>query len=81
MDEGVVRNSLLAVVEELSPTVLLTEGDCDTALTDLGFDSLDQAGFLLRIDEDYGIKIPDEQANQLQSINDYVRHILNQQAK
>jgi acyl carrier protein len=49
--------------------------DDKLSITDQGFDSLDIIDVLLCIDEEFNLKIEDEVASTLISINDYVNYI------
>jgi len=49
----------------------------DTSLTEIGVDSLDMANVLLGIEEKYEIKIPDEDMDQLDSIDAIVAYMGN----
>ncbi len=47
----------------------------DTSLTEAGVDSLDMANILLGIEEKYEVKIPDEDMDQLDSIDAIVKYL------
>ena len=47
----------------------------DGSLKEIGLDSLDMANVLLQIEEKFNIKIPDEDVEQLDSINSIVAYI------
>lgn len=47
----------------------------DLPLTEQGVDSLDMANILLLLEERFEIKIPNEDTNQLQNINDIVSYL------
>jgi len=47
----------------------------DESLADLGLDSLDVVSLLLAIEEKYGLKIPDEDVAQLQTLSNYAAYI------
>jgi acyl carrier protein len=49
--------------------------DDKLSITDQGFDSLDIIDVLLCIEEEFNLKIEDEVASTLISINDYVNYI------
>ena len=48
----------------------------ETSLTkDLEADSLDAVEIIMAIEEEYGIEIPDEEAEAFESINDIVKYV------
>ncbi len=44
-------------------------------IDDLGADSLDIVEFLMALEDQYGIEVPDEDAEGLQTVGDLVRYI------
>lgn len=44
-------------------------------IDDLGADSLDIVEFLMALEDQYGIEVPDEDAEDLQTVGDLVRYI------
>ncbi|MGL4461020.1 MAG: acyl carrier protein [Planctomycetia bacterium] len=44
-------------------------------VNDLGADSLDQVELLMELEEEFDITIPDDQAEQIQTVADVVRYI------
>lgn len=57
----IIANSLKVAVEHISAT---------TTLGDLGADSLDTIAIILAIEDEFGIKIPDESLGKIQTIHD-----------
>ena len=49
--------------------------DCDKPLSEQGVDSLDFSGVLFNLEETLGIEIPDEDIDDLLSINDITTYI------
>ena len=49
----------------------------DVALTEQDVDSLDLANILLLLEERFDVKIPDEDTNQLQTVNGIVEYLNN----
>ena len=47
---------------------------------DLGADSLDTVELVMAFEEEFGMEIPDEEAEQLQTVGDAVKYIQNHQA-
>ena len=44
-------------------------------IEDLGADSLDTVELIMALEEEFGIEVPDEQAEKLQSVGDVVKYI------
>lgn len=53
------------------PEAITTE---TTIVDDLGADSLDLVDLLITIDEDYGVSIPDEEAQGLKTVGDVYKY-------
>ena len=45
---------------------------------DLGADSLDSVELIMALEEEYGIEIPDEDAEKIQTVGDVIKYINNQ---
>ena len=52
--------------------------DANTQFSDLGADSLDTIEFVMTLEEEYDVSIPDDVAERIQTIGDAVRYIQNQ---
>jgi acyl carrier protein len=50
-------------------------------IEDLGADSLDTVELVMALEEEFGIEVPDEQAEKLQSVGDVIKYIEDLQAK
>jgi acyl carrier protein len=44
-------------------------------IEDLGADSLDTVELVMALEEDFGIEVPDEQAEKLQSVGDVIKYV------
>ena len=44
-------------------------------IEDLGADSLDTVELVMAFEEEFGIEVPDEEAEKLQSVGDVVKHV------
>ena len=47
-------------------------------IEDLGADSLDTVELVMALEEEFGIEVPDEQAEKLQSVGDVIKYIEDQ---
>ncbi|MBM3877780.1 MAG: acyl carrier protein [Verrucomicrobia bacterium] len=50
-------------------------------IEDLGADSLDTVELVMALEEEFGIEVPDEDAEKLQSVGDVIKYIEDKQAK
>ena len=50
-------------------------------IEDLGADSLDTVELIMALEEEFGIEVPDEQAEKLQSVGDVIKYIEDTQKK
>ncbi len=62
------------IVEQLGvkPEEVVTEA---SFVDDLGADSLDTVELVMALEEEFGIEIPDEDAEKIQTVGDAVRYI------
>jgi len=44
-------------------------------IEDLGADSLDTVELVMALEEEFGIEVPDEQAEKLQSVGDVMKYV------
>jgi acyl carrier protein len=44
-------------------------------IEDLGADSLDTVELVMALEEEFGIEVPDEQAEKLQSVGDVIKYV------
>jgi acyl carrier protein len=75
MNETDIRSALIAMLKELSPSVDFDTGKMGQPLIELGYDSLDVAGLLLKIEERCDIQVSDQDAGRISSIDDAVKFI------
>jgi len=64
-----------SIIEEAETMADMETLSNDVALTQQEVDSLDMANILLLIEEKYDVKIPDEDMNQLQSVDGIVAYL------
>ena len=50
-------------------------------IEDLGADSLDTVELVMALEEEFGVEVPDEQAEKLQSVGDVIKYIEEAQQK
>ena len=50
-------------------------------IEDLGADSLDTVELVMALEEEFGIEVPDEQAEKLQSVGDVIKYVEESQQK
>lgn len=50
-------------------------------IEDLGADSLDTVELVMALEEEFGIEVPDEQAEKLQSVGDVIKYVEEAQNK
>jgi acyl carrier protein len=48
-------------------------------IEDLGADSLDTVELVMALEEEFGIEVPDEEAEKLQSVSDVIKYIEEEQ--
>ena len=61
------------VAEHLDVTV--DEINRDSKFEDLGIDSLDAVEIIMGIEDEFGIEIPDEEAEKFQTVSDLVNYV------
>ena len=68
----IIVNELGVEAEKVTPEASFVE--------DLGADSLDTVELVMAFEEEFGMEIPDEEAEQLQTVGDAIKYIQNNQA-
>jgi len=64
----IIINELGVEPEKVTPEASFVE--------DLGADSLDTVELVMAFEEEFGIEIPDEDAEQMQTVGDAIRYLL-----
>jgi acyl carrier protein len=59
---------VVEIIEDVCSQVRIPEADHDKALKDLGVDSLDVAGIFLTIQEKLGVRVPDSDIDDLNTV-------------
>ena len=68
----IIINELGVEAEKVTSTASFVE--------DLGADSLDTVELVMAFEEEFGIEIPDEDAEKMQTVGDAIRYISEQQS-
>jgi acyl carrier protein len=77
MTEDDIREKVLAILQELAPELDVHTLKPDVRLRDqLDLDSMDFLNFLIGIDEQLGIDIPEADYPRLARLNDIYRYVL-----
>lgn len=63
----IIVDQLGVNAEQVTPEAKMIE--------DLGADSLDAVELVMAIEEEFGIEVPDEDAEKLASVNDIIAHV------
>ena len=64
-----ITETVLAVIKDTCPPNVPKITDLDKKLLDYGLDSLDFSAVLLALEEKYGLVIPDEDMDSLETVN------------
>ena len=62
------------VAEQLDKDINEVKGE-SSFIEDLGADSLDIVELVMKMEEEFGIEIPDEEAEKIRTVNDVVQYI------
>jgi acyl carrier protein len=68
------------IIEQLGVTADQVTPEA-TFIEDLGADSLDTVELVMALEEEFGLEIPDDEAEKLQSVGDVIKHVEDSQAK
>ena len=60
---------------EGDPSLSIDELGDNENFIDFGVDSLDRSSIFLAIEDDFGVRIPDDKIEELQTLNDLVEYI------
>ncbi|OFX88782.1 MAG: hypothetical protein A2W99_04755 [Bacteroidetes bacterium GWF2_33_16] len=64
------------IKKEVSPSIDIDNLDDDTTFKDYDIDSLDRMSIYLAIEEEFGLKVPEDELPLLSSINMIAKYIL-----
>ena len=79
MAENIQEKVTEIIVEQLSVTADQV-GPESKMIEDLGADSLDAVELVMAVEEEFGIEVPDEEAEKLISVGDIISHVEKAQA-
>ncbi|MCX6863333.1 MAG: acyl carrier protein [Verrucomicrobiota bacterium] len=71
--KDIIIEQLGVTAEQVTPEAKFIE--------DLGADSLDTVELVMALEEEFGLEIPDDEAEKLQSVGDVIKHVEDSQAK
>ncbi|HFB66070.1 MAG TPA: acyl carrier protein [Aeromonadales bacterium] len=71
----VTLEDILSAVEDGAVSVDISEIKGDDSLADAGIDSLEIMSFFLSIEEKFNVKFPDEDVDDLNTINDIIAYM------
>jgi acyl carrier protein len=71
--KDIIIEQLGVTAEQVTPEAKFIE--------DLGADSLDTVELVMALEEEFGLEIPDDEAEKLQSVGDVIKHVEDPQAK
>jgi acyl carrier protein len=71
--KDIIINELGVDAEKVTPEASFVE--------DLGADSLDTVELVMAFEEEFGMEIPDEDAEKLQTVGDVIKYIEDKQSK
>ncbi len=71
--KDIIIEQLGVTAEQVTPEAKFIE--------DLGANSLDTVELVMALEEEFGLEIPDDEAEKLQSVGDVIKHVEDSQAK
>lgn len=72
---NVTHEEMLAVIESAGVSIDVATIKSDTSLSKAGIDSLEMMSVFLAIEEKFGIKIPDEDIDALDTVDDIIAYL------
>jgi len=76
-----MQETLRRLIGQVSPALAGKAIDSSVSLLELGLDSLDHANLLLAVEEEFSVKVLDEEAGQLVTVNSLVKFLKDQGVK
>ena len=83
---AVTRDEVSNTVKRVAKKTLKIKDECAIVenakfVDDLGADSLDQIDFIMEIEDEYGIEVPDEVIEKILTVGDAINHIMDELKK
>lgn len=75
MDEQEIRDKVLDIISEEMNVAREKLTDATSFVGDLGADSLDQTELMLKFEDAFDFEIPEEEAQNIQTIGDTVKYV------
>lgn len=70
-----MQETLHRLIEQVSPALAGKAIDSSVSLLELGLDSLDHANLLLAVEEEFSVKVPDEEAERLVTVDSLAKFL------
>ena len=74
MAENITEKVTEIIVEQLGVSADQVKPESNL-IEDLGADSLDAVELVMAVEEEFGIEVPDEEAEMLRSVGDIISHV------
>ena len=74
MAENITEKVTEIIVEQLGVSADEVKPE-SSLIEDLGADSLDAVELVMAVEEEFGIEVPDEEAEKLRSVGDIISHV------
>ena len=74
MAENITEKVTEIIVEQLGVSADQVKPESNL-IDDLGADSLDAVELVMAVEEEFGIEVPDEEAEKLRSVGDIISHV------
>jgi acyl carrier protein len=74
MAENITEKVTEIIVEQLGVSADQVKPESNL-IEDLGADSLDAVELVMAVEEEFGIEVPDEEAEKLRSVGDIISHV------
>lgn len=75
MAENITEKVTEIIVEQLGVSADKVEPEANL-IEDLGADSLDAVELVMAVEEEFGIEVPDEEAEKLRTVGDIISHVI-----
>lgn len=76
-----MQETLRRLIGQVSPALAGKAINSSISLLELGLDSLDHANLLLAVEEEFSVKVPDEEAERLITVDSLIKFLKDQGVK